>query len=65
MSEKELVEKWERDRETMKKKKVCIGFGPKVTPFPILVPGRFLLHEGEVFMIEKKKKSKVRGCGHH
>ena len=54
-----MLLKMEKDKEMMWKKQVCVGFGPKVGSFPILVPGRFLLHEGEVLMIEKKKKKKV------
>ncbi len=60
MTDKEAVQKLEKDREVMRKKQVCIGFGPKMHSFPILVPGRFLIHEGEVTVIEKKKKKKVR-----
>lgn len=58
-SEKELVSKWEKDREVMKNKQVCVGFGPQIASFPILVPGRFLLHEGEVNTVEKRRRKKV------
>jgi len=63
MSDKEVVQKHEEDKEVMKKKQVCVGFGPKMHSFPILVPGRFLIYEGEVQVIEKKKKKKVRQLG--
>lgn len=59
MTDKEAIAKLEADKEIMKKKQVVIGFGPKMHSFPILVPGRFLIHEGEVIVIEKKKKKKV------
>ena len=60
MADKDQVAKLEKDKEVMRKKQVCIGFGPKMHSFPILVPGRFLIHEGEVLVIEKKKKKRVR-----
>ena len=60
MPDREAVRKLEEDKEAMKKKQVCVGFGPKMHAFPILVPGRFLIHEGEVVVLERKKKKKVR-----
>lgn len=45
----------------MRKKGLCVGFGAKVSPIRMLLPGRVLLHEGEVWMVENKKKRKV--CG--
>ncbi len=43
----------------MKSKQLCVGFGPRVVSFQLLLPGRFLLHEGDVTLLEKKKKKKV------
>ena len=38
---------------------VCIGFAPKVQRIPINIPGRVLILEGDLILIEKKKKRKV------
>jgi hypothetical protein len=58
-ADKGLQQKWERDSEVMKNKQLCVGFGPYISQFPLRVPGRVLVHEGEVSVIEKKRKKKV------
>ena len=58
-TDKELVKKFERDQEIMKNKLLCVGFGAKITPFQLSTPGRFLIQEGEVTVVEKKRKKKV------
>ena len=58
-SDKELVKKWEEDQEAMKGMQIRVGFNNKVRPVVVRVPGRMLLQEAEVTVIEKRKKKKV------
>ena len=46
----------------MKFKQIQIGFSNKVRPIVVRVPGRTLLMESEVVIVEKRKKTKV--CVH-
>ena len=58
-SDKELVKKWEEDQEAMKGMQIRVGFNNKVRPIVVRVPGRMLLREAEVTVVEKRKKKKV------
>lgn len=58
--DKELVQTWEKDQKKMSSLQVCVGFGSSVKPFPVEVPGRVLLEEGEVTLVEKRRRRKVR-----
>lgn len=59
--DKELVDRWDRQQESMRRLQVCVGFGAKVKQCRVQVPGRLLIQEGELQLIERKKKRKVRG----
>ena len=58
-TDKKLVKKWEEDQEAMKGMQIRVGFSNKVRPIVVRVPGRLLLQEAEVTVIEKRKKKKV------
>ena len=58
-SDKELVSKWETDQETMKSMQIRVGLSTKVRPIIVRVPGRLLLQESEVTIVEKRRKKKV------
>lgn len=61
-SDKELVRKWEEDQEAMKSMQIRVGFSTKVRPVIMRVPGRMLLLESEMTMMENRKKKKVCVC---
>ena len=63
-SDKELVKKWENDQEAMKSMQIRVGFNNKVRPIVVRVPGRVLLQEAEVTVIEKRRKKKVTDVVH-
>jgi hypothetical protein len=43
----------------MEKLKSSITFGTNVEAFDVMIPGRVLLHEGELHVVERKKKKKI------
>ena len=57
--DKQIVQRWNRDQEVMKHLQLCVGFGAKVQPFRIMIPGRLLLQQGEMSLVERRKKRKV------
>ena len=58
------MKKWENDQEAMKSMQIRVGFNNKVRPIVVRVPGRVLLQEAEVMVIEKRRKKKVRDVVH-
>jgi len=57
--DKELVGRWKVEQENMRRLQLCVSFGSKMKGFRLLTPGRLLLHEGELTLIERRKKRKV------
>lgn len=57
--DRELVGRWEKQKEAMKKLQLCVAFGGKVKQFRLAIPGRLLIHEGEITLIERRKRKKV------
>lgn len=58
--DRELVQAWNRELEVMKHLQLCIGFEVgKVQPFRVMIPGRLLIRDGEMTLIERRKKKKV------
>ena len=58
-SDKDLVRRWEEDQEAMKSMQIRVGFSTKVRAVVMRVPGRMLLLESEMTMMENRKKKKV------
>ena len=58
--DKELVGHWGREQDAIRRLQLCVGFGGKVKQFRLQTPGRMLIHEGELLLVERKKKRKVR-----
>ncbi len=60
--DKDLVSRWERQTESMKRLQLCVAFGSKVKQVRLLTPGRLLIQEGELVLVERRKKRKVGSC---
>ncbi len=60
--DKDLVSRWERQTESMKRLQLCVAFGSKVKQVRLLTPGRLLIQEGELVLVERRKKRKVNSC---
>ncbi len=57
--DKDLISRWERQTESMRRLGLCVAFGSKVKQVRLNTPGRLLIQEGEMVLVERRRKRKV------